>query len=218
MEPSSVSSIIDESKATDPRPVINAKVAQYSDPEIPRDSIINLIDDFFKSGTSIVSLEGRSDIGKTVVLRQFCEIHAGHCLSVFLQPNSWYLHDPSLFYAELAAQMSAALNISEPHSAFNGVDESTVRKMLFAISREWRKRNELFYFVVDGIEDVVQSASPLMSALIGVLPFELPSFRYAFSGDLGWLPKHVLSSLRTVLMPFRALQKRRRLGTCPSIG
>lgn len=162
--------------------------------EINRDAILNLIDEFFSSGIPLVSIEGRSDIGKSRLLRQFCAKHSARSVSLFLQPHSWFLKDPALFYAEIASQIEARLNL---HGRGSDVaDETVVRRLLFEVQKVMRARRERFYIVVDGMEDVIDQAGPLISTLIGILPFEFDCFRFLFSGSLNWLPKQTLETIK----------------------
>lgn len=171
------------------------KAPPHLSPEISRDAILNLMAEFFTSGITLVSLEGRADVGKTQLLKQFCRTRAGNSVSLFLQPQSWFLNDPGLFYAEVANQMCACLGV-EPPQTTEELGEAAVRRLLLDIHRKYQKRKEPFFFVIDGLEDVIDHAAPLVSALIGILPLEFSTFRFLFSGDLRWLPSQFLASAR----------------------
>jgi hypothetical protein len=70
-------------------------------PEISRDAILNLIDEFFASNIQLVTLEGKPDVGKTRILAQFAKRHPSNAMSVFIKPNSWFMQDSQLLYATL---------------------------------------------------------------------------------------------------------------------
>src|SRR5579883_790330 len=96
--------------------------------EVPRDAVLNIIDDFFMTGTQVVILEGRSDIGKTRVIAQYAMRYPNQAISIFIRPNSAFLQDPHLFLADIANQINWALyrtELADPHST----DEGLVRRL-----------------------------------------------------------------------------------------
>lgn len=168
--------------------------------EIPRDAILNLIGDFFSSGVSLLALDGRQDIGKTHILRQFSNKHLANTISVFLRPHSWYLQDTSLLYSDLASQLDNCLgshNTRLPES----VDESLVRRLLLDLSRSARRDKRFIYFIIDGVEDIVDLSTPFLSSLVGILPFEFSEFRFLISGGVSWLPQYAVSKMNTKVYP-----------------
>lgn len=177
------------------RQLLDFHLDQTGDDDIPRDAILNVIKDLFSRGLMVITLEGRPDIGKTSLLRQFCNANASSTLSLFLKPHSWFLQDTSLLHSELAAQMMALLP-NAPELDINSVDEGTIRRLFLQLTRHTKGRGQLIYFIIDGLEDVGDQAAPLLSALPAILPFEFSSFRFIFSDDSQWVPAHTLSTLK----------------------
>jgi hypothetical protein len=163
-------------------------------PEIPRDAILNLIDDFFSCGIHLVSLEGKPDVGKTRILAQFAMRHSTNAISVFVKPNSWFVQDPGLLYADIARQMNWALTRSElqsPHSA----DETMIRHISFDLQSTARRNGATYYFLIDGMEDLSESAAHFANTLLRILPVEYSAFRFLTSGEAKWLPSQSLSPM-----------------------
>lgn len=169
-------------------------------PEISRDAILNLIDDFFASNIQLVTLEGKPDVGKTRIVAQFAKRHPSHSISVFIKPNSWFMQDSQLLYTDVAAQMYWALNKSEltdPHAA----DDGLIRRLSFDLQRLAKHSGQVFYFLVDGIEDLVDGPGHFANTLLAILPAELSAFRFLFSGEAKWLPVLALSQTQRKSYP-----------------
>jgi hypothetical protein len=155
--------------------------------EILRDSVLNGIEDYFASDIVLVTLEGRQDVGKTRVVSQFAQRHNNSCVSLFVRPNSWFLQDPALVLSDLANQMHWALRHFELPSTTD-IDEATVRHLSFELQRTGRATGQIFYFAIDGLDELVEESSLLCSTLASVLPLEYSSFRFLITGECGWLP------------------------------
>jgi hypothetical protein len=153
-----------------------------------RDALMNQIDDLFLEGIPLIRLEGKVDIGKTRSLYQFALRHPNRTISIFFRPDSWYLQDPSFLYDDVASQMFWALYGTEPPNDFNR-EERLIRTMSFDLQRKARRATELFYFVIDGAEDIATGpGQQLLSCLLRLLPTEYSQFRFLMSGNAEWIP------------------------------
>jgi hypothetical protein len=161
------------------------------DREVPRDALLNQIDELFGNGIALVHLEGKNEFGKTQVLAQFAKRHAHDSISAFIRPDSWCLQDPSLLYRDLAAQMHWALRRQDPPSGF-AADERVLRSLSYELQGLAKRTNRLLYFVLDGIEDIVPSIGQFMACVVRVLPTEFSQFRFLCSGNACWIPASIL--------------------------
>src|SRR5579859_2390653 len=162
--------------------------------EISRDAILNLIDDFFLSGIQLVTLDGKPDIGKTRLAAQFASRRPSHTISVFIKPNSWFMREPSLLYADIASQMYWALNkreMPDPHVA----QETLIRQLSFDLVRVAKRTGDLFYFLIDGLEDIADGLSQFSGTLLAILPLEYTNFRFLVSGDARRIPTNLVPKL-----------------------
>lgn len=156
--------------------------------EVMRDALMNQIDDLFLDGISLIRLDGKVDIGKTRFLCQFVARHPDQTISTFIRAESWYLHHPSFLYADVASQMFWALHGTEPPENFNR-EERAIRTMSFDLQRKAKKLNQLFYFVIDGVENIASGPEQqLLPCLLRLLPMEYSQFRFLTSGDASWVP------------------------------
>jgi hypothetical protein len=163
--------------------------------EISRDAILNLVDEFFSSDIQLVTLDGKPDVGKTRIMAQFALRRPSNTITVFIKPNSWFMQEPGLLYADIASQIYWALNeeeLTDPHSA----NEPLIRQLSFDLQRLAKRTGQMYYFLIDGMEDVTDGLAQFAGTLMAVLPLEYANFRFMFTGDAKWVPKNVLSKLR----------------------
>jgi len=147
----------------------------------------------------LIRLEGKVDIGKTQVLSQFVRRHPNNAISLFIRPDSWYLQDPSFLYNDLAAQMHWALHREEPPSSFVA-DEKAVRTLSFELQRKGRRENQLFYLILDGVDEVAPASGHFLSCVLRVLPTEYKQFRFVCGGSASYIPLATLpNNLRKTL-------------------
>jgi hypothetical protein len=172
--------------------------------EISRDAILNLIDDFFLSGIQLVTLDGKPDIGKTRIVAQFALQRPSHAVSVFIKPNSWFMSEPSLLYADIAGQMHWALKkceMPDPHIA----QETLVRQLSFDLNRMAKRSGALYYFLIDGLDDIADGLSQFAGTLLAILPLEYTNFRFLVSGDAKWIPFSLVPKLTRKSYPVPGL-------------
>src|SRR5664280_275214 len=162
--------------------------------EVPRDAIVNLLDDLFDHSFQLVTLDGRPDIGKTRIVAQFARMHCNDSFSVFVRPNSALLLEPQLLFADLAAQMSWALNQREL-ADLRFANEAVIRNLSFDLQRVAKKTGRHFHFVIDGLGELSDSPGQFTAALVSILPFEFSGFRFLLTDDGSWIPSETLRKL-----------------------
>jgi tetratricopeptide (TPR) repeat protein len=165
-------------------------------PQIKRDNIINTIEDtMFKSGIKLVAVEGNEGIGRTTLLAQFAFAHSDTAISLFLRPESRWGYDLKMVEVDMVNQIHWIVN-EEEIRRFEDVDDGLTRQLLFQLQRNARKNRRLYYFVVDGIDEVSKEDRQTREAILDLLPWNVPYFRFLLSCDLGRLPPRICQNVK----------------------
>jgi hypothetical protein len=149
-------------------------------PSIARENIMVAIEEIFKGGTNVVTIEGIDGIGKTTLLAQFSQRHPQNAFSLFLDASSPRSYDPFAVRLDLCNQLEFLVNgkeIQDPRS----VDDAYLNGLLFQVQRRTRNRRAKFYFVIDGLDDVLHENAHIAEAIKGYLPIGYPQFFFLAS-------------------------------------
>src|SRR5262249_32360001 len=147
---------------------------------------------------SIVVVTGPDGVGKSTVLRQFVDRHDERAFSLFLSSASRWAYDPATMLDELCAQIESVIPPNlVPADTIQG--ERRFARLVTALDRRARSSGQVFYFVLDGLEDIPEEDRGTRDELIGLMPFGFPGFRYLLSGELigRLLPPAAKRQLRT---------------------
>lgn len=167
--------------------------------EVFRESFITTIDKLFSSA-NIVVIEGDEGIGKTVLLSQFARAHANHSISLFINPINRLSVNPARFRIDLAGQMYWILRNKELPS--EDVTEADFSKLLLQLQRRAKSQNELYYFVVDGIHELVKQDEMVRDIIFQeILHLGVPEFRFLLSGSTDDIPKSIRDAIRPKGLP-----------------
>jgi len=160
---------------------------QISSPQIQRENILETIDTTFDGDTQLLVIEGREGIGKTTLLTQFAKRYPNQTFSLFITPTSRGTYDPHFLMLDLCNQIYWALHQEELRDP-NQIDDGFLRMSIFHLQP--RTRQKPYYFLIDGLEDILEEEPHTREAILEMLPFGRTGFRFLLSGDL-----HHLSSL-----------------------
>ena len=162
-------------------------------PETKRDEITRLhithtIDHLLISTShDIVFVDGFEGMGKTTLLKQFCESHIDSALSCFLNPfNIISYNEYSLIY-DLYNQIQWFLNETESTEK----TQIGLEHLRFAILELKKKRSKLrktVYFVIDGLE--TNSNPNLTQWVFNILPLRESGFKFVITGNSKTYAEH----------------------------
>jgi len=187
------------SQVVDPT-VICQSFPETPRPEIARDNILSTIETIFQSDIELVAVEGQQGIGKTTLLAQFARRHPDHTLSLFVRPTSRWACDPGILRLDLCNQLQWVLHqeeLQEPERA----DDSFLGAKLFELGKRARYEQCTFYFVLDGLEEILEDASHARDLILDMMPFGHASFRFLLSGDSERLSTRVREGVRVKSFP-----------------
>ena len=154
-----------------------------NDGVIERDNIIDTLETILNGETQIVGVEGEEGIGKTVLLAQFANRNSVNSISVFIRPASRWGYDPALIRYDICNQLNwliSGLPIDEPQNA----DDSSLKTLIMKLLRRTRLKQEKYYFVIDGLDDIPSDNWQTKKVILDMLPIGYSSLRFLFSGDL----------------------------------
>lgn len=149
---------------------------------IPRENVIDAVERMFDGGIELVTIEGEEGLGKTTLLAQFAKCHPNNTFSVFIRPPSRLSSDPASIRFDLCSQILWFLRRDEsctPEQA----DDGYFRSRLLELRK--RARHENFYFVLDGLADVIDEGTQRI--IFDSFPLG-QGFKFLFSGNLNELP------------------------------
>jgi len=155
---------------------------RVTSPQIARGNFLDAIETIFEGDTEVVVIEGAEGIGKTTLLAQFARRHPNHALSLFAKPTSRWAYDPAILQFDLCNQLQWAL-LEEELASAEGADDAFLRTRVLALERRARCNRELFYFVVDGLDEIPEEDRQIRGLIVDMLPLGLPGFRFLFAGD-----------------------------------
>ena len=162
-------------------------------PNILRNNVLDTVDLVFGQGTRILVVQGPDGIGKTTLLRQFAIRHADNCFALFARPSSRITYDPGAIQSDLCNQLTWALEGRElPDCQY--VDDQFFLVQLRRIARNARKTRNLYYFVLDGLDEIGDDELLECQEILLMLPFDHPNFRFLVGGSISVLPARTRST------------------------
>lgn len=149
---------------------------------ICRDNLINTIDRIFIGNIQVVCIEGDEGMGKSTLLAQYALNHPNNTFSLFIKPLSRWGYAPEIIRFDLCNQIYWVLNgkqLEDPQV----VDESFFANSLLRLGRLARLQNQIFHWVIDGLDDIPEEARQVREIILNMLPLGLERYRFLFSGD-----------------------------------
>jgi hypothetical protein len=155
-------------------------------PELPnncvsRDHLLDSLEDIYESGYDTILVDGPLGSGKTILLAQFAIRHANQSFSAFVRASSRWGHDPQLVQADLCNQINWVLTGFQIPSD-SVPDASAYRELLFRLQRHIRATRHMFYFILDGMDELPDPNSHVIPTLIDLLPFGYQNCRFLIAG------------------------------------
>ncbi|MCG2767797.1 MAG: hypothetical protein ABIK79_02090 [Chloroflexota bacterium] len=164
--------------------------------EIPRDHVLNGIDDYLNRGIVAVIVEGDPGIGKTTLLTQFARRHCDKVFSLFIRPVGMSRSTVILRYC-LCNQIEWVLRGKELQG-ISQADLAYLHNGILALQKKTKRTRIDYVFVVDGLSDLEDA---VQNEVLGILPIGLPGFRFIISGNVDSLPSSLKATNYRTYLP-----------------
>lgn len=159
---------------------------------IIRDNIIGSIDKFFNSGTQIVTIEGEPGIGKTYLLSQFAKKYSTKTISLFIRATTKIGYDIDILKLDLINQLYSFLEQTyDVDLNDKELNDFLIKSCIMKLTR-FTQKNNLYYFVIDGMDEIPKESYYIKQQLLDLLPVGYPNFRFLFTGKSDELPGTIL--------------------------
>ncbi|MGE1049644.1 hypothetical protein ACQGSX_27690, partial [Bacillus sp. GMs2/1] len=148
---------------------------------IVRDNLLEVIDNLLVQN-DLVLLDGEDELGKTVLLQQYCERHYDDAISFFVKPSSRANYNPENIRMDLCNQINWIINNKELKA--EELKSADIHTLTFNLQRYARVNGKTFYFVIDGLEDIPDVENYFLDLIItDFLPVGLPGFKVLISSN-----------------------------------
>ncbi len=163
-------------------PLLSANFPPALRAEVLRGNIVNTLTNLVTDSVYAAAVEGAEGIGKTTFLSQFVRRHNMTAISTFITAANRLSYDPELIRTDISVQVHWVLSGEVLDRSRH--DAALLKSYYADLQRVAKQRKTLFYFVVDGIEELdPRDRDNLIQALSDILPLGIPQFRFLFSGD-----------------------------------
>jgi hypothetical protein len=156
-------------------------------PLIIRENVLSVLEAQLSGDTKAVVLDGPNGIGKTTILRQFVARHIDHSFALFISSASRWAYNPAQMLADLCEQIEERLPPSRRQFQTLS-EERRFARLVHDVSLRARTTGALYYFVVDGLEEIPEEDSSTRSEIFDLLPFGVEGLRFLLTGDITQLP------------------------------
>jgi hypothetical protein len=137
---------------------------------IPRDTLVKWLQDRFSAQRRVIIVQGPDGSGKTTLLAQFAKTCPARCFTFFVRMDYWTSR-PAAFLRELCKQMRRIIPGEDRHIEGDYYElRELFGKLYHQVARRARRVGRPFYFVIDGLECVRESAGP--KSIIDLLPHD----------------------------------------------
>lgn len=161
-------------------PTIARSFPPRPEPYVSRPPLTDALDRLFKTGADTVVLIDSPGHGRTTLARAFAELHRDNTISVFARPASRWGYEPLTILYDLANQINWLLTGKELDEDAD-IDHDLLRQLYARLQRRIGRGEA--HFVVDGLDEIPPHDQEIRSAILSLLPFGIPNFRYLLTGE-----------------------------------
>lgn len=173
-------------------------------PTVTRGNLVRTLYKLLQGETVLVAIEGQEGIGKTTLLREFRAARPDDVIMVELNAASSFAYDESRVGVSLTeAAVRRALQREATDAELRDW-RTSYNSAVISLSRSARRDDFILYFILDGISDIPLTEVGAREALVRLLPFGVPEFRFLVSGELSTLGLHpsILALAKPWQVPF----------------
>lgn len=174
------------------------------DYEIQRENVWNTTSALFRGGAEIIFIEGDEGLGKTTLMAQLARKDPYKSFTLFVKSASRFTYDTENLRFDLSNQITWLLDMKELGDPADA-DESYWKNIVLRLHRQARRKNEIYYFIIDGLAELPDEAAKTRGNLLDMLPLGMTQFRFILSGDAAVFPEAQRKRLKyksLVLSPF----------------
>lgn len=153
------------------RPVAVSAPPPTRGPEIPRENLLDTIDEQVRSGHHALLVEGESGDGKTILVNAFARRHPTRALIVGVSAASKWGYDPHCLLQNIALELHRLLGI-DPPAPDHLFQESDLQKLYARLARRGSS-TEPILFILDGLHEVPDEDDHIRRRLIDLIPLGL---------------------------------------------
>ena len=147
---------------------------------IPQDNYVELIEQMFQSyNEEIVLIEGEEGSGKTTLVKQFCDKFYNNAISVFIKPSSRFAYDPQVILSELYNQVYW-LVFQQEYKELDDIAPGQFNILCLRFKKHIKNKNQSYYFVIDGLEDIPENENYLLEMILDFIPFGMNNGKVKF--------------------------------------
>ena len=190
-------------------PVVCATFPQLDHNAVIRENLLDTLDTLTLGDVSLISVEGDEGIGKTHLLAQFSQRHPYHTISFFSPPTGNLTLASDLFKFDLCNQLSWLLSgeeLRDPGEA----SERLLRNHLLSLQRMAQRKSEIFFFVVDGLDQALDEDGPAIAQLMDLLPLGLPRLKVLISRPMDKLENRSGLKCKSFVVPLFTFDETKR--------
>lgn len=165
--------------------VVSQTFPNDPEPEVFRDNYVQTISDILNGQSHTILVSGPDGVGKTTLLSQFCRHFCDNAISIFIRNTGKWFYSTNIVMLDLYNQVQWALNKENKIPLReNEVDQSILFSQYYELHKISRSNNKLFYFVLDGLDEISSEDSSIITTLIELLPLQYETnFRFVISID-----------------------------------
>ena len=174
---------------------ISSSFPLLESPQIHRDNIRSTIEAVLTAQTDLLVVEGEDGLGKTTLLAQFAARHPENAISLFIRATSRWAYDPSILMMDLCNQLNWLLHEKEIDKQAS-INDGFLRSSFFALRRKAARKNNLYYLVIDGIDEIPTGEPQIVADILDMLPLGIQHFRCLISGNFEQLSAIITPRVR----------------------
>lgn len=157
---------------------------------IKRDNIIELIEEEFITCNTIL-LNADSESGKTIMMREYCEVNPMTSISIFVDFTNNLGYDLENIKMDLCNQINWILK--EKELSLDELNKANLNSLIFSLNRYSKNNNKKYTFVIDGLENAPKEKEKVVENILQeIFPLHQQSFNFLITDNLEGLINKIL--------------------------
>lgn len=152
--------------------------------EVKRDNIIQTIENKIRN-FDVLFIEGEEGIGKTTILHQFIAKHPNNCFSYFIDSKDSNTYTNLSILKAFCNQIhffNKGYELEEEIGLSHSTNEDWLKNYLHS-ERIRKGNNQIFYFIIDGLDEIIQDRqNEIKELILDKLPYDKTNIKLLLSG------------------------------------